>query len=156
MKHTRFLFWFIVVLTIVAIFIDLPKEFTISFSTPKLPIINKSISVNKTFVGFSPNFFLGPFQIKRDISFRKGLDLEGGVSITYKAHVEDLPVDQRKDALESAKTVVERRINFFGVSEALVQTATVNNESRIIVEIPGITDVDSATNLIGTTAQMTF
>ncbi len=141
MRHTRFLFWFIVVLTIVAIFIDLPQQFTL---------------FGKHFSALSPNFFLGKFNIQRDVSFRKGLDLEGGVSIAYKAHVEDLLEDQRKDALESAKTVVERRINFFGVSEALIQTATVNNESRIIVEIPGISDVDSAINLIGTTAQLTF
>lgn len=156
MKHSRLLFWFIVVLTIIGIFVDLPKEFVFDFTIPKLPFTQKEIHIKKTFVGFSPNFFIGPFHIQRDVSFRKGLDLEGGVSITYKAHVESLPEDQRKDALESAKTVVERRINFFGVSEALVQTATVNNESRIIVEVPGLTDVDSAVNLIGTTAQLSF
>ncbi len=156
MKNPRFLFWFIVVLTIVALAIDLPKQFTLSFSTPKLPIINKEISVNKTLYGFSPDFFIGSLHIKRDFSVKKGLDLEGGVSITYRAHVEELPKDQQKDALEAAKTVIERRINFFGVSEPIIQTAMVNNESRIIVEIPGIENIDQAINLIGTTAQLTF
>ncbi len=141
MRNTRFLFWAIIVLTILAVFIDLPQEFTIS---------------GKKFSGLSSNFFLGPIHIQRNVTFKKGLDLEGGVSITYKANVSGIPADQQKDALDAAKSVIERRINFFGVSEALVQTATVNNDSRIIVEIPGLTDVDKAINLIGTTAQLTF
>ncbi|MBI2431185.1 MAG: protein translocase subunit SecD [Candidatus Levybacteria bacterium] len=131
MKNPRVLFWLIIILTIIAIFIDLP------------------------FLS-SPNFFIGSFHVQRDFSIRRGLDLAGGVSIIYKAHVDSLPSDQQKDALIAAKTVIERRINFFGVSEPVVQTATVNNEERIIVEIPGISDVDSAINLIGTTAQLTF
>lgn len=131
MKKPRVLFWFIVVLTIAAILIDFP------------------------FIS-SPNFFIGPFHVQKDFSIRRGLDLAGGVSITYQAHVEDLPVLQQKDALESAKIVIERRINFFGVSEPVIQTATVNNDSRIIVEIPGIENADQAVGLIGTTAQLTF
>lgn len=141
MKKPRVFFWFIVVLTIVAIFIDFPKEFTL---------------FGRRFFGFSPNFFVGSFHIQKDFSIRRGLDLEGGVNITYKAHVEDLPKEQQKDALESVKTIIERRINFFGVSEPIIQTATVNNQSRIIVEIPGIEDINAAIHLIGTTAQLTF
>ncbi|QQG41041.1 MAG: protein translocase subunit SecD [Candidatus Levyibacteriota bacterium] len=141
MKSPRFIFWLIVVLTILALYIDLPKEFTL---------------FGKKFSAFSPNFSIGSLHVKKDFSIRRGLDLEGGVSITYKAKVEDLPSNQRNDALESIKNVIERRINFFGVSEPVVQTATVNNESRIIVEIPGISNVDEALSLIGTTAQLTF
>ncbi len=130
MRNPRILFWFIVVLTIAAILIDLPNE--------------------------KINFFIGNFHIQKDFSFQKGLDLQGGVSITYRANVSDIPSDLRKDALDSAKTVIEKRINFFGVAEPIIQTATVNNDARIIVEIPGIADVASAVNLIGTTAQLSF
>ena len=63
---------------------------------------------------------------------------------------------ERASALESAKTVIEKRVNLFGVSEPIVQTATVNGEDRILAEVPGITDVNQAINLIGTTAQLTF
>lgn len=155
-KNPRILFWIIIALTVLAVVIDLPKTINISFDSPKLPIINKNISIHKTIPGFNPNFFLGPFRIQKDFSFKKGLDLEGGTSITLKADMKDIPEDQRKNALESAKEVIDRRINFLGVSEPLIQTSTVNSEHRVIVELPGVTDVDQAIQLIGTTAQLTF
>lgn len=87
---------------------------------------------------------------------RRGLDLEGGTSITLKADMNGVPEERRDDALNSAKSVIERRINFFGVSEPVVQTARVNQDYRIIVEIPGITDVNEAVKLIGETAKLSF
>ncbi len=154
-KHPRLLFWGIVFLSIFAILIDLPKTIAINFDT-KIPFINQKISIHQNFHGFDPNTLLGVLNIRRDFSFKKGLDLEGGTSITLKADMTGVPVDQRIDALESAKQVVERRVNLFGVSEPIVQTAKTNNEYRIIVELPGVTDVNEAVNLIGTTAQLTF
>src|SRR5581483_60546 len=73
-----------------------------------------------------------------------------------RADMKDVPQDQRDSALESAKTVIERRINIFGVKEPVIQTSKINNDYRIIVELPGVTDVTQAVNLIGTTAQLTF
>lgn len=140
MKNPRVLFWFIVVLTIVSFLIDLPEKFT---------LFNRHFDL-------SPNFFIGPFHIQKDLAFQKGLDLEGGVSITYRALIKEIPSDKRKDALEGTKTVIEKRINFFGVKEPVIQTATVDGDARIIVEIPGVTDVDNAIRLIGTTAQLSF
>lgn len=155
-KNPRSLFWLIILLTVFAIIIDLPKSFTLSFDSPKFPVLNKKISIHKTFFGFNPNFFIGPLHLRRNLSFREGLDLAGGVSITYKADTNGVPSSAKSDALESAKAVIERRINLFGVSEPVIQTATVNNDSRIIVELPGVTDINQAVNLIGTTAQLSF
>jgi len=154
-QRTHLFFWIITVLTILAILVDLPKSFNLSLNT-KIPLINKTVSFNRTINNFNPNFLLGPLKIKKDLSFRKGLDLEGGTSITLKADVKDIPAEKRKEALESAKDIIEKRVNFFGVSEPIVQTATVNNDSRIIVELPGVTDVNSAIQLIGKTAQLSF
>jgi len=155
-KMPRFLFWFIVILTILAILIDLPRRIPISFKTPQLPIINKEISFERTLYGFDPNIVLKNIGIRRDFSFKKGLDLEGGTSVTLKAEMKDVPADQRDNALQSAKTVIEKRVNFFGVSEPVIQTARVNDDYRIIVELPGVTNVDEAVNLIGKTAQLSF
>lgn len=143
-KNPRFLFWFVVVLTIVAVIINLPAQIPVPFGK------------NKTVPGFSGDISLGPIQLRRDFSFRKGLDLQGGTSITLTAYMKDIPKDKQKDALESAKEVIERRVNFFGVSESVVQTATVNGDSRIIVELPGVSDLNQAIALIGTTAKLTF
>lgn len=155
MKNSRFTLIIIIILTIVAILINIPKIININFDS-KIPIVNKKIAIHKSFNGFNPNFFLGSFHFQKDFSFSEGLDLAGGVSITYRADMKGIPVEQRKNALESAKNVIERRVNLFGVKEPVVQTATVNNDSRVIIELPGVTDVNQAMQLIGTTAQLTF
>ncbi len=154
-KHSRFLFWLIVLLTIFAISIDVPKSFTIAFEFP-IPFINKKISIHQKIVSPQIDFFLKPFGVMTDFSFRKGLDLEGGTSITLKADMEGIPKDQRVAALESAKEVIERRVNFFGVSEPVLQTSVGNSEYRIIVELPGITNIDQAVSLVGATAKLEF
>lgn len=132
MKNPRFLFWLIVVLTVIAVVIDLPKS----------PL--------------SSGILLGQFPLQKDISFKKGLDLEGGVSITYQADMVKIGSLQRTNALEAAAAIIERRVNLFGVSEPIVQTAAVNGDWRIIVELPGVSDVNQAVRLIGTTAQLEF
>ena len=142
-RSPRFLFWLIILLTLVSMFINVPNLQKISLG----PIKNLDID---------PSSFLRTFGIGKNLEFRRGLDLEGGTSITFKAETSDVPKDQMPDALNSAKTVIEKRINLFGVSEPVIQTATVNGDSRIIVELPGVTDVNQAINLIGTTAQLSF
>ena len=139
----------IIILTILALLINLPD----SFSLGSLPFFKN----NKTEIKLvTINTLLRPLNLSQDISFRRGLDLQGGTSITLRANMKDIPADQRKDALDSAREVIERRINFFGVSEPMIQTAQVNNDYRIIVEIPGVTDVSQAVSLIGQTAQLSF
>lgn len=149
-KSPRFFFWLIFILALFSLIIVLPK---IDFEG-NIPVANKKISIHKNFSDI--NFLLGPIHLQKNLKFQKGLDLEGGTSITLKAEMKDIPLDQRANALESAKTVIERRVNFFGVSEPVVQSATVNNDYRVIVELPGVTDVNEAIRLIGTTAQLTF
>lgn len=133
MKNPRLLFSFIVLLAFIAIFVNIPPNFR----------YNPNHVVSKLFPG-------------KQLEFREGLDLKGGVNLVFRAHVENLPEAERDSALESAKTVIEKRINLFGVSEPLIQTEKVNKDSRIVVDLPGVTDVNQAVSLIGQTAQMTF
>lgn len=91
--------------------------------------------------------------------FRFGLDLVGGTELVYLADtsaVEDVP-----GAMESLKEVIERRVNIFGVSEPLVQTERAglisgSAEERLIVELPGVTDIEKAIELIGQTPILEF
>lgn len=155
-KKPRFLFFFILFLTFLAILIHLPPtKLPLSFSTPVIPLLNKKLVVDKK-IGLDGQSLLQAIGLQRNLAFRKGLDLEGGTSITLKADMKDVASDQRDAALESAKDVIERRVNFFGVAEPVVQTAKVGNEYRVIVEIPGVTDVNQAVDLIGQTAKLTF
>lgn len=156
MRRSPFVLITIFLITVFSVLINIPPKLSINFTTPVIPLYGKSISVNRTYEGLGSSFQIGSFQFQRDFSIRKGLDLEGGTSITLLADMSEVGRSDKDAALESAKEVIERRINFFGVSEPVVQTATVNNDYRIIVEIPGVTDVSQAVSLIGTTAQLSF
>ncbi|HSX40732.1 MAG TPA: protein translocase subunit SecD [Candidatus Saccharimonadales bacterium] len=136
MKNPRLLFAFIIALTILSLLVVLPRP---------LPILKSD-----------PQFFLRPLIGQKNVEFRRGLDLSGGTSITFRADMKGIKSENRQNALDSAKSVIEKRINLFGVSEPVIQTATVNNDYRIIVELPGVTDANEAINLIGKTAQLTF
>lgn len=94
--------------------------------------------------------------LKINPPFTLGLDLQGGVSITFEADMKDIGLADRKDALESAKSAVERRVNSFGVGEPVIQVAKVGESNRIIVELPGFQDIDLAIRKIGATAQLSF
>lgn len=101
------------------------------------------------------NFPFGNFPFTKNLTFKKGLDIAGGTSLTYRADMKDILADQKSKALEGVKIVIERRVNLFGVSEPVVQTATGNNDYRIIVELPGV-DIKQAKEIIGTTAELSF
>ncbi len=89
--------------------------------------------------------------------FNLGLDLQGGAHLIYQANVKDIPDADRASAVEGVRDVIERRVRGgLGVSEPLVQTTKVNNDFRIIVELPGVTDVNQAIKMIGETPILEF
>ncbi len=94
--------------------------------------------------------------------FRLGLDLSGGTHLVYQADVSKLASSDISDSMSSLRDVVERRVNVFGVSEPLVQTeqgaALSSKESayKLIVELPGVTDIDEAVKSIGATPVLEF
>src|SRR3989338_2678741 len=89
--------------------------------------------------------------------FRLGLDLSGGTHLVYRANVSQIEPGEVSNAMEGLREVIERRVNLFGVAEPIVQTEhTIGiissaKEERLIVELPGITDVDKAVAMIGAT-----
>lgn len=92
--------------------------------------------------------------------FKLGLDLSGGTHLVYRADTGKLQSADINDSLETLREVIERRVNSFGVSEPVVQTqqggALGGGEYRLIVELPGITDIDEAVRLIGQTPLLEF
>ena len=53
--------------------------------------------------------------------FKLGLDLQGGVHLTYKADLSAIKPAEAIGAMEGLRDVIERRVNAFGVGEPLVQ-----------------------------------
>jgi len=92
-----------------------------------------------------------------EVPFRQGLDLLGGTQLIYKADVSRIAANDRASALNGARDVIERRVNYFGVSEPLVQVNSGSNgEYRILVELAGIKDVNEAIKKIGETPLLEF
>ena len=86
------------------------------------------------------------------IETRLGLDLQGGLRGEYRAlPANGVPVTST--ALANIRTIIENRINKFGVAEPVVQT---QGSDRIVVEIPGVTDEQQVRALIGSTGQLFF
>jgi SecD/SecF fusion protein len=80
-----------------------------------------------------------------------GLDLQGGLRIVLQAEEANPTLED----MQTARNVIENRVNQFGVSEPLVQIVGGN---RIVVELPGLSsnDQDRALNLIGSSAVLEF
>lgn len=92
-------------------------------------------------------------------NIRLGLDLAGGTELVYRADAEN--VTDKKGALASLRDVIERRINVFGVAEPLIQLERSSavagaQEDRLLVELPGVTDVKAAVDAIGKTPLLEF
>lgn len=94
--------------------------------------------------------------------FRLGLDLQGGTHLVYRADVSNVDPAEVNGAMQALRDVIERRTNLFGVSEPIVQVERgsiiggASDEQRLIVELPGVTDVDEAIALIGQTPLLEF
>ncbi len=100
------------------------------------------------------NFF--DKQIRKEFPLRYGLDIVGGSRLVFQANIKRINSLDINDAIEGARNVIEKRVNFFGVSEPVVQVLKSGDDYRIIVELPGIKDVNQAINIIGKTAQLQF
>ena len=148
MKSHRRLLWLVAVITVLSIWMVLPEKFEVT-----IPFLQNS----KRTVG-SPdiNINFGPLKIKRKFTTRLGLDLSGGTHLVMEADMSKIAEKDRKSAFDSAKNIVETRINMYGLTEPVVQESKTGEAYRIIVEIPGVANVEDAVGLIGTTAQLSF
>ncbi len=97
----------------------------------------------------SPPLKLGAWRDK--VKVHQGLDLQGGTQLIYQADVSKSK-NKRKD-LENLRNVFNQRINRLGVAEPNIQIA---GSDRIIIELPGIKNLDEAKNKIGATYELIF
>jgi preprotein translocase subunit SecD len=139
-KITSFIIFLI---AIFIIWIDLPEK--ISFGKLNIPIPKREIS-----------FDLLGIKFKKEFKTYFGLDLKGGAHLVFEADTSKIKSEDIDDALKATRDIIEKRVNFFGVSEPQIQTVKSGNTYRISVDLPGVTDINQAINLIGKTAQLSF
>ena len=92
--------------------------------------------------------------------FRLGLDLSGGSHLIFKADVSAVPSGEVSSSMDALRDVIERRVNLFGVSEPVVQVQRggfiSGGGEQLIVDLPGVTDVKLAVEMIGQTPILEF
>jgi preprotein translocase subunit SecD len=119
------------------------------------PILILVIGLLALIVDFYPRLRLpdlGGEAGSRVIETKLGLDLEGGVRVEYIA-LESQGQKPDAAALGVIRDIVERRVNQTGVSEPVVTT---QGADRIVVELPGATDAEAVTRLVGQTGRLDF
>lgn len=137
--------WIVIFIVLISLYVDLPKP-PWNLTNPQFKVGNFQIPPFKT--NFADFFGKSPLKL--------GLDLQGGTQLVLETQMDKINPSDKDNALDSAREVIERRVNLFGVSEAVVQSSKIGETRRILVELPGIKDASAAANLVGQTAQLEF
>jgi preprotein translocase subunit SecD len=127
------------------------------------PVVTVAKALLVLFLGAGLGYFVYTTTVNPGSSypFKLGLDLSGGSQLTYVADVSAVNQDDIPELMGVLREVIERRVNIFGVSEPNVQAeqssaVAENVEHRLIVELPGVTNIDEAIKSIGSTPLLEF
>ncbi len=106
------------------------------------------------------DFLNGSFNVKIshfwDVPFKLGLDLQGGTHLLYEADLSSIEKENYSSAMQGLRDIIERRVNFFGVAEPVVQTQEASGQHRLVVELAGIKEPAEAIKMIGRTPFLEF
>ncbi|HYM52534.1 MAG TPA: protein translocase subunit SecD [Candidatus Dormibacteraeota bacterium] len=122
--------WVILVTLLLAIFIDLPR---------------KTLGLD-----WLPSSVFG-----RELKTTLGLDLQGGIRVILAVAPQEGEA-VTDEQLETARTIIERRVGGIGVSEPQVRTEIRGAQRRIVAEVPGVSDREQVLRLVGSTGQLQF
>lgn len=132
-----------IILALIILVLGTGVAFFVFKTEPKL---NKNFETQKAFFKKFP--------------FRLGLDLSGGIHLIYKADVSAVPAGEVGSSMDALRDVIERRMNVFGVSEPVIQVQhggfISGGAEQLIVDLPGVTDVKKAIEMIGQTPVLEF
>ena len=123
-----------------------------------LIIIAIIVALAGAILGFQ-KISLGEFERGGDtpLGLSLGLDLQGGGHLVYQANLTDpetgAVLEVSEDQMESLKRAIERRVNSAGLGEPIIQ---ILGDDRLLVQLPGVTDLQRAKDLIGETARLEF
>ena len=83
-----------------------------------------------------------------------GLDLVGGVHLVYEADfTANATGDDKNRDISRAVTTIQQRIDKYGVAEPIIQKM---GDDRILIQLPGFTDIDAAKSLVEQTGFLEF
>ena len=99
-------------------------------------------------LAYYASIILSSTGIGKDMSIKLGLDLAGGVSITYEVEEDDFTSEEVSDTIYK----LQKRIESYS-TEAVVYR---EGEDRITVEIPGVTDANAILEELGKPGSLEF
>jgi preprotein translocase subunit SecD len=79
--------------------------------------------------------------------------LDERVATVAQFDVIDIPAEATVEQMEGVLDIISRRVNPFGITEPVIQLM---EQNRILVQLPGVQDVEEVKRLIGRTAQLVF
>ena len=100
---------------------------------------------------------VGGFQRGGDtlLGLSLGLDLQGGSHLEYEAALEDPDTGEKvpptADQMDALLRTIQRRVNTSGLGEPIIQQI---GDDRILVQLPGVEDLERAKAIIGETARV--
>jgi preprotein translocase subunit SecD len=136
---------FYVVLILACLWLALPP---ITLKLPrdkKLTIKPKELSLNVLGRKFAVNN-----------EYKLGLDLKGGSHLVFLVDTKKIPKKDIESAVEGARNIIEKRVNFFGVSEPSIYLSNDRGVYKISVDIPGNKNPKQAIEQIGKIAKLDF
>jgi preprotein translocase subunit SecD len=80
---------------------------------------------------------------------RLGLDLAGGSYLVYQADLSNTEPGTADQIMDGVKGVIERRINALGITEPVVEIQKHEGEYNIVIQLPGIADIEKAKETVG-------
>lgn len=94
--------------------------------------------------------------IGKETKMHLGLDLQGGVQLLYKIDLSNIKDRTPEQVQSQSIDLIRRRVDGLGVSEPQIQGTKIGNDLGVLIELPGISDIETAKAIIGKTAQLRF
>lgn len=149
MKKQWQIFVLIVVLTFFAGLVALPQQLPLRFQW-------RNFSFDRVLVRPPLEFTLAGKRFSLERPLKQGLDIQGGMQVVLQADMSQIDEADREVALESAREVILKRVDLYGINEPVVQTSVRGDDYRLLVELAGVSDANQALQLVGQTAQLEF
>jgi len=132
---------------LILILIILLAFFAVNLSFPDF--YNKSADYINSKTGMKiPHFWQKPYKL--------GLDLQGGIYLVYEADLSGIDKTSASSVMGGLRDIIEKRINYYGIQEPIVQVQEGQGNPRLIVELAGVKDPAEAIKLIGQTPFLEF
>jgi len=88
--------------------------------------------------------------------FNLGLDLQGGTQLTYDIDLSKVPKERESDIISGVEAVIRKRVDGLGVTEPVIQSSSIGEKKHVIIELPGISDIQEAIDIVGKVVQLQF